>query len=316
MSACAKSRARRGAPARRADDDAQPDIDGDARGRSAADQTVPQDPLPRRPGNVVVGATSHLGCHDLLLPVRACPRHRTRAGKPAGLQRGRRDLQDTDRRPDGGRSGGRGALSRAQWNPGDLDRFVVGGSTPPAADAVDRRRRLRGGSGGRADRVGCAHGGAFPMSAPGGRRGSPAAPVLLRFYDRPAGLDNPRAPRRRTGMPNFEKHAWMFMRLSGIVLVFLALGHLFMMLMWQNGVYRIDFNYVAVRWHLPFWQTWDLLLLWLAQLHGANGMRTIIADYARKDWTRFWLTRLLAVSTIFTIVLGTYVLLTFNPNIS
>jgi succinate dehydrogenase / fumarate reductase membrane anchor subunit len=45
-------------------------------------------------------------------------------------------------------------------------------------------------------------------------------------------------------------------------------------------------------------------------------MRTIIADYARKDWTRFWLTRLLAVSTIFTIVLGTYVLLTFNPNIS
>jgi succinate dehydrogenase / fumarate reductase membrane anchor subunit len=152
-------------------------------------------------------------------------------------------------------------------------------------------------------------------TAPEGRRGWPA-PVLQRSYDRPAGLDNPRAPRRRTGMPNFEKHAWMFMRLSGIVLVFLALGHLFMMLMWQNGVYRIDFNYVAVRWHSPFWQTWDLLLLWLAQLHGANGMRTIIADYARKDWTRFWLTRLLAVSTIFTIVLGTYVLLTFNPNIS
>ena len=100
-------------------------------------------------------------CHDLLLPVRPCPRHRTGAGQPAGLQRGRRDLQDTDRRLDGGRSGSRGALSRAQRNPGDLDRFLVGGSAPPAADAVDRRRRLGGGSDGRADRAGCAHGGAF-----------------------------------------------------------------------------------------------------------------------------------------------------------
>ena len=148
-----------------------------------------------------------------------------------------------------------------------------------------------------------------------GRRGWPA-PVLQRSYDRPAALDNPRAPRWRTGMPNFEKHAWLFMRLSGIVLVILAVGHLFVMLMVDNGVYRIDFNYVAQRWRSPFWQTWDLLLLWLAQLHGGNGLRTIIADYARKDWTRFWLTTLLALSLMFTLVLGTYVLLTFNPNIS
>ena len=48
-------------------------------------------------------------------------------------------------------------------------------------------------------------------------------------------------------MPNFEKYTWLFMRFSGIVLVFLALGHLFIMLMWQDGVYRIDFNYVAQR---------------------------------------------------------------------
>jgi len=105
------------------------------------------------------------------------------------------------------------------------------------------------------------------------------APVRQRSHDRPASLDNPRSPRRRAGMPNFEKYAWLFMRFSGIVLVFLALGHLFVMLMWQDGVYRIDFNYVAQRWHSPFWQTWDLLLLWLAQLHGGNGLRTIIDDY-------------------------------------
>ena len=142
------------------------------------------------------------------------------------------------------------------------------------------------------------------------------APVMQRNYDRPAGLDNPRSQRRAGGMPNFEKYTWLFMRFSGVVLVFLALGHLFIGLIWDGGVYRIDFNYVAQRWASPFWQIWDLLLLWLAQLHGGNGMRTIISDYARKDSTRFWLNSLLAVSMLLVLVVGTYVLLTFDPNIS
>ena len=153
------------------------------------------------------------------------------------------------------------------------------------------------------------------MTAPESRLGPPA-PILERNHDRPASLDNPRAPRRRGGMPNFEKYTWLFMRFSGVVLIFLALGHLFIGLMWDGGVYRIDFNYVAQRWASPFWQTWDLLLLWLAQLHGGNGMRTIIADYARKDSTRFWLNSLLVVSMLIVLVVGTYVLLTFNPNIA
>lgn len=74
-----------------------------------------------------------------------------------------------------------------------------------------------------------------------------SAPVRQRSHDRPASLDNPRSPRRRAGMPNFEKFAWLFMRFSGVVLVFLAIGHLFIMLMWDNGVYRLDFNFVAQR---------------------------------------------------------------------
>jgi succinate dehydrogenase / fumarate reductase membrane anchor subunit len=146
-------------------------------------------------------------------------------------------------------------------------------------------------------------------------RGGPA-PVMQRSRDRPAGLDNPRSPRGHSAMPNFEKYAWLFMRFSGVVLVVLALGHLFVGLIWDGGVYRIDFNYVAQRWTSPFWQTWDLLLLWLAQLHGGNGMRTIINDYARKDSTKFWLNTLLVLSILFTVVLGTYVLLTFDANIS
>ena len=57
-------------------------------------------------------------------------------------------------------------------------------------------------------------------------------------------------------------------------------------------------------------------MLWLAQLHGGNGLRTIIADYSRKDSTRFWLTTiLLALSMILIMGLGTYVIFTFDPNI-
>ncbi len=56
-------------------------------------------------------------------------------------------------------------------------------------------------------------------------------------------------------------------------------------------------------------------MLWLAQLHGGNGLRTIIDDYSRKDSTRLVLNALLALSMTFTLVLGSYVLLTFDPNI-
>ena len=153
-----------------------------------------------------------------------------------------------------------------------------------------------------------------PVS-PGESRLGPPAPVLERDYDRPASLDNPRAPRRRAGTPNFEKYAWLFMRFSGVVLVFLVIGHLFIGLMMENGGYRIDFNYVAQRWASPFWQIWDLSMLWLAQLHDGNGLRTIIADYARKDSTRFWLNALLAVAMILILLIGTYTLVTFDPNI-
>lgn len=155
------------------------------------------------------------------------------------------------------------------------------------------------------------------MSAPDLQLGrGEHAPVRQYHHDRPASLGSPRAPHRHIGMPNFEKYTWLFMRFSGIVLIALVLGHLFIMLMADDGVYRIDFTFVAKRWASPFWQTWDVLLLWLAQLHGGNGMRTIIGDYTRKGSTKFWLNTLLAVAMLFTLVLGTYVLLTFDPNIS
>ncbi|MEW9520475.1 succinate dehydrogenase hydrophobic membrane anchor subunit [Streptomyces tubercidicus] len=149
-----------------------------------------------------------------------------------------------------------------------------------------------------------------------------AAPDNVPLYDvdHPAPVIEP--PRKRTGKTpkstrtNFELYGWLFMRLSGIVLVVLVLGHLLIQLVLDGGVSKIGFAFVAGRWASPFWQVWDLLMLWLAMLHGANGLRTVINDYAQRDNTRFWLKMLLYTATVFTVLLGTLVIFTFDPNIS
>jgi succinate dehydrogenase / fumarate reductase, membrane anchor subunit len=131
-------------------------------------------------------------------------------------------------------------------------------------------------------------------------------------------IEPPRARTSRTARStrtNFEMHGWLFMRLSGIVLVVLVIGHMLIQLVLDGGVSRIGFAFVAGRWASPFWQVWDLLMLWLAMLHGTNGMRTIINDYAERDTTRFWLKMLLYTASAFTILLGTLVIFTFDPNI-
>jgi len=129
-------------------------------------------------------------------------------------------------------------------------------------------------------------------------------------------IADPRTAQSSRSNSNYERYSWLFMRISGLVLVFLVLGHLLIMNILDGGVQRINFGFVAGRWSSPFWQTWDLLQLWLAMLHGGNGMRTIINDYAEKPRTRFWLQTLLAVAVVFTVVLGTLVIFTFDPNIA
>ena len=132
-------------------------------------------------------------------------------------------------------------------------------------------------------------------------------------------LDNPRTRRQRPSgnraKTNFELYAWVFMRLSGLALIVLVLGHLLIMNILDGGVQRINFAFVAGRWSSPFWRTWDLLMLWLAELHGTNGLRTVINDYAERAQSRFWLKMLLYASATLVLTLGTVVIFTFDPEI-
>ena len=128
-------------------------------------------------------------------------------------------------------------------------------------------------------------------------------------------LDAPRSPYRRTKATrsNYELYGWVFMRLSGVVLLVLVFAHLFVNLVVGEGINAIDFAFVAGKWSSPFWQVWDLTMLWLAMLHGTNGVRTIINDYAERDGTRFWLKMALYSAFVVVTVLGTLVIFTFDP---
>ena len=131
---------------------------------------------------------------------------------------------------------------------------------------------------------------------------------------------DPKAPRppkpgpgRRTTRGNTELYGWVFMRASGVILVVLIFGHLFVNLVAGEGVKAIDFGFVAGKWASPFWQVWDLLMLWLAMIHGTNGVRTIINDYAERDGLRLALKAALYLAFVIVVVLGTLVIFTFDP---
>ena len=121
------------------------------------------------------------------------------------------------------------------------------------------------------------------------------------------------APARRARKLNLEKWGWVFMRVSGVLLVVLIFGHLFVNLMIGDGISALDFAFVAGKFADPFWQWWDVIMLWLAFIHGANGMRTIINDYVTHEPARKALVWAVALAAALLIILGTLVVFTFDP---
>ena len=126
-------------------------------------------------------------------------------------------------------------------------------------------------------------------------------------------LAAPRSAQPRKKGANLEKWGWIYMRASGVVLAVLIFGHLFVNLVAGDGVKAIDFAFVAGKLANPFWQWWDILMLWLALIHGANGMRTIVNDYVTGEKVRKTLVWAVFVAAGLLIVLGTLVVFAFDP---
>lgn len=119
--------------------------------------------------------------------------------------------------------------------------------------------------------------------------------------------------------PNVAPHrsqvwAWFFMRVSGLVLVFLVLGHMAIMHVLGGGVEKVNFSFVAARWSGGFWRSYDWLLLALALLHGAIGARGVIRDHIHSTvWKTPAVVALYSVTALL-LVLGTVVIVTFDAS--
>ena len=116
-------------------------------------------------------------------------------------------------------------------------------------------------------------------------------------------------------IPGADRMVWYFFRISGIALVVLALGHLFIT-HYANVPSETTFDFVSKRWANPLWRSFDWMLLLFALWHGMLGLRLSINDYIRRDGVRLiassanWL-----VAVVITII-GTMTIITFDEEMS
>ena len=130
-----------------------------------------------------------------------------------------------------------------------------------------------------------------------------------RLAARTAETDSTRAVAARAGS-SLEIWSWYFFRVSGLLLMFLALGHLAIM----HLVYTVDaigYDWIAERWRSVGWRVYDWLLLALALPHGMNGLRVVVDDFVHTRRARRVAYGILWSILLFLMAIGTLVIVTF-----
>lgn len=93
-----------------------------------------------------------------------------------------------------------------------------------------------------------------------------------------------RYPSNRPRGSILNLYAWFFMRVSGLLLLVMAVFHLIYMVFFvPGGISGVDYNSIVARWTDPtwgvMWRTFDMLLLLFGLTHGANGLRQVLDNY-------------------------------------
>jgi succinate dehydrogenase / fumarate reductase, membrane anchor subunit len=117
---------------------------------------------------------------------------------------------------------------------------------------------------------------------------------------------------RAQAKSNPELAWWVFMRVSGLVLVFLVLGHIYMTLIQQSDIASGEAGTILEKLSQPIWKLYDWLILLLAGLHGLNGARYSLEDYIPDKGKRFWAKTLLYTVAGVLFVWGTVGLFSFQ----
>ena len=116
--------------------------------------------------------------------------------------------------------------------------------------------------------------------------------------------------KRRT---NFESYAFLFMRLSGVLLLLLAVGHMMIQHVLRD-VHSLTLQVVQDVWRSWGWRVYDLLLLIFAIVHGFNGLRQVLQDYIHKPSTVKTVSYVLVLLVVLTIIWSAVAIFTFDSS--
>lgn len=111
---------------------------------------------------------------------------------------------------------------------------------------------------------------------------------------------------------NFERYAWLFMRMSGVAMLILAVGHMVIQHV-LNSSANLTLQFVAVQWSSWGWKAYDILLLWMAIPHGIRGLYNILSDYIHNPGLKRIVGGLLALFVIATVIWATIGITLFDP---
>lgn len=133
-----------------------------------------------------------------------------------------------------------------------------------------------------------------------------------------AAISNPKVEgvtvRRVDVESNRDRYGWLFMRLSGVALLILAVGHMVIQHV-LNSSANLTIQFVAAQWNSWGWRAYDIMLLWLAIPHGINGLRTVLQDYIHNPGLNRILTVVLVLFVIATVIWATLGMILFDPTL-
>lgn len=100
---------------------------------------------------------------------------------------------------------------------------------------------------------------------------------------------------------NFERYAYLFMRMSGLILLILAVGHMVIQHV-LNSSGNLTLIFVAEQWNTWGWKVYDIFLLLFAIPHGINGLRNVLEDYIHNPGLIKAVNIILAIFVVATVI--------------
>jgi succinate dehydrogenase / fumarate reductase membrane anchor subunit len=120
-----------------------------------------------------------------------------------------------------------------------------------------------------------------------------------------------RAGRARPASGGLELAVWYLIRLTGLGLFVLALGHFLITHVVYDPVEQTGAWIVEERWGSLLWRTVDWLMLSMVLFHSFMGVRTVLGDYT-SGALRAGLTMILYLAGITLFALGTMAVATMS----